>query len=139
MEVWALEAYGAAYTLQEIITVKSDDVVGRVNTYEAIVKGENIPSAGTPEAFRVLYKEFQALGLDTKFYNRDGEEVEIKQDLDDDGIQPVDDSAFTEINDYEGSEGFGVVDSEDEEAGQDDGGLFAGFAEALGSFDDDEE
>ncbi len=67
MEVWALEAYGAAYTLQEIMTVKSDDVVGRVKTYESIVKGENIPSAGTPESFKVLFKELQALGLDTKF------------------------------------------------------------------------
>ena len=118
MEVWALEAYGAAYTLQEIITVKSDDVVGRVNTYEAIVKGENIPSAGTPEAFRVLFKEFQALGLDTRFYDKNGEEVELKQNLDDDGIVPVDDSAFTEVNDYDNNtEGFGVVDADDEFAG----------------------
>ncbi len=138
MEVWALEAYGAAYTLQEIITVKSDDVVGRVNTYEAIVKGENIPSAGTPEAFRVLFKEFQALGLDTKFYDRNGEEVEIKQELDDDGIQPVDDSAFTEVNDFnDETEGFGMVDADDEfeEADQEDGGLFASIADAFA--DDD--
>ena len=90
MEVWALEAYGAAYTLQEIITVKSDDVVGRVKTYEAIVKGENIPPAGTPEAFKVLFKELQALGLDTTLYDKQGNEVELKQDLDDDGIQPID-------------------------------------------------
>ena len=134
MEVWALEAYGAAYTLQEIITVKSDDVVGRVNTYEAIVKGENIPSAGTPEAFRVLFKEFQALGLDTKFYDRNGEEVEIKQDLDDDGIQPVDDKAFTEVNDYDSdTEGFGMVDADDEyeEADQEEGGFYASFADAF--------
>ncbi len=139
MEVWALEAYGAAYTLQEIITVKSDDVVGRVNTYEAIVKGENIPSAGTPEAFRVLFKEFQALGLDTKFYNREGEEIDIKQDYDDDGIQPVDENAFTEVNDYDSdTEGFEMVDAEDEfgEADQEDGGLFASFADAFA--DDDE-
>ena len=136
MEVWALEAYGAAYTLQEIITVKSDDVVGRVNTYEAIVKGENIPSAGTPEAFRVLFKEFQALGLDTKFYDRKGEEVEIKQDLDDDGIQPVDDSAFTEVNDYEGSEGFEVVDADENEEANQGGGLFASFASAFDDYDD---
>ncbi len=130
MEVWALEAYGAAYTLQEIITVKSDDVVGRVNTYEAIVKGENIPSAGTPEAFRVLFKEFQALGLDTKFYDKSGEEVDIKQQFDEDGIVPVDDNAFTEVNDYsEDTEGFGMVDAEDEfeEAGQEDGGFLASF------------
>jgi DNA-directed RNA polymerase subunit beta len=141
MEVWALEAYGAAYTLQEIITVKSDDVVGRVNTYEAIVKGENIPSAGTPEAFRVLYKEFQALGLDTKFYNRDGEEVEIKQDLDDDGIQPIDDKAFTEVNDYgDETEGYGVVNAEEgEEAnGGEADDLFASFADAFAADDDEE-
>ena len=140
MEVWALEAYGAAYTLQEIITVKSDDVVGRVNTYEAIVKGENIPSAGTPEAFRVLYKEFQALGLDTKFYDKTGEEVEIKQELDDDGIVPVDDSAFTEVNDYDNdTEGFGMIDADEEleEADQEiSGGLFASIADAFA--DDDE-
>ena len=142
MEVWALEAYGAAYTLQEIITVKSDDVVGRVNTYEAIVKGENIPPAGTPEAFKVLFKELQALGLDTKLYDKDGNEVELKQDLDDDGIQPVDEKAFTTVNDFEGQEGYGVVDAEAEmqEAGQsgsssDD--LFANFANAFATDDDD--
>ena len=143
MEVWALEAYGAAYTLQEIITVKSDDVVGRVNTYESIVKGENIPPAGTPEAFKVLYKELQALGLDTKLYDRNGEEVELKQDLDDDGIQPVDDSAFTEVNDFNSdTEGYGVVDTDEEmeEAGQSSDGddLFASFANAFAddSYDD---
>ena len=138
MEVWALEAYGAAYTLQEIITVKSDDVIGRVNTYEAIVKGENIPSAGTPEAFRVLFKEFQALGLDTKFYDKSGEEVDIKQEFDDDGFVPVDDEAFTEVNDFnDETEGYEMVDAEDEfeEAGQEDGGFLASFADA---FDDDE-
>ncbi|MCI7086876.1 MAG: DNA-directed RNA polymerase subunit beta [Lachnobacterium sp.] len=143
MEVWALEAYGAAYTLQEIITVKSDDVVGRVKTYEAIVKGENIPPAGTPEAFKVLFKELQALGLDTKLYDKDGNEVELKQDLDDDGIQPVDEKAFTTVNDFEGQEGYGVVDAEAEmqEAGQsgsssDD--LFANFANAFATDDDDD-
>ena len=98
MEVWALEAYGAAYTLQEIMTVKSDDVVGRVKAYEAIVKGENIPKAGTPESFKVLFKELQALGLDTRVYDANGEEVELKQDLDDGtGIQPIDDKAFTTV------------------------------------------
>jgi len=88
MEVWALEAYGAAYTLQEILTVKSDDVVGRVKTYEAIVKGENIPEPGIPESFRVLVKELQSLGLDIKLYNQSDEnEVELKEDIDeDDGI-----------------------------------------------------
>ncbi|MCL6476825.1 MAG: DNA-directed RNA polymerase subunit beta [Peptococcaceae bacterium] len=79
MEVWALEAYGAAYTLQEILTVKSDDVVGRVKTYEAIVKGENVPEPGMPEAFKVLIKEFQSLGLDIKVLSEDNQEIEIKE------------------------------------------------------------
>ncbi|MFZ5639647.1 MAG: DNA-directed RNA polymerase subunit beta [Bacillota bacterium] len=79
MEVWALEAYGAAYTLQEILTVKSDDVVGRVKTYEAIVKGENVPEPGVPESFKVLIKELQSLGLDVKVLSEDDEEIEIKE------------------------------------------------------------
>ena len=82
MEVWALEAYGAAYTLQEILTVKSDDVVGRVKTYEAIIKGENIPEAGIPESFKVLLKELQSLGLDIKVYDEDRNEVEIMESVD---------------------------------------------------------
>ena len=82
MEVWALEAYGAAYTLQEILTVKSDDVVGRVKTYEAIIKGENIPDSGIPESFKVLLKELQALGLDVRVLQEDGTEVEITEDID---------------------------------------------------------
>lgn len=84
MEVWALEAYGAAHTLQEILTVKSDDVVGRVKTYEAIVKGENIPEPGVPESFKVLIKELQALCLDVKVLNEDNEEVKLKEFSDDD-------------------------------------------------------
>ncbi len=79
MEVWALEAYGAAYTLQEILTVKSDDVVGRVKTYEAIVKGENVPEPGVPESFKVLIKELQSLGLDVKVLSEEDEEIEIKE------------------------------------------------------------
>ena len=79
MEVWALEAYGAAYTLQEILTVKSDDVVGRVKTYEAIIKGENIPEPGVPESFKVLLKELQALALDVRVLDADNNEVEIKE------------------------------------------------------------
>ena len=86
MEVWALEAYGAAYTLQEILTVKSDDVVGRVKTYEAIVKGENIPEPGIPESFKVLIKEMQSLGLDVKVLTDENEEIEIKESADLDGI-----------------------------------------------------
>lgn len=84
MEVWALEAYGAAYTLQEILTVKSDDVVGRVKTYEAIVKGENVPDPGIPESFKVLVKELQSIGLDIKVLNEDEEEVSLRDDDDDD-------------------------------------------------------
>lgn len=83
MEVWALEAYGAAYTLQELLTVKSDDVVGRVKTYEAIVKGENVPEPGVPESFKVLIKELQSLGLDVRVYRDGTEEVEIKDDEED--------------------------------------------------------
>lgn len=82
MEVWALEAYGAAYTLQEMLTVKSDDVVGRVKTYEAIVKGENIPEPGIPEGFKVLIKELQALGLDVRLYDND-RELELKENIED--------------------------------------------------------
>ncbi|MDD6578873.1 MAG: hypothetical protein PUE94_06160, partial [Lachnospiraceae bacterium] len=79
MEVWALEAYGAAYTLQEILTVKSDDVVGRVKTYEAIIKGENIPKPGIPESFKVMLKELQALALDITLLDEDGKEVHLKE------------------------------------------------------------
>jgi DNA-directed RNA polymerase subunit beta len=78
MEVWALEAYGAAYTLQEILTVKSDDVVGRVKTYEAIVKGENVPEPGVPESFKVLIKELQSLGMDVKILSIDEEEIDLR-------------------------------------------------------------
>ena len=84
MEVWALEAYGAAYTLQEIITVKSDDVVGRVKTFEAIVKGQNVPKPGIPESFKVLVKELQSLCLDVKVLDKNNEEIDLKQDLDED-------------------------------------------------------
>ena len=83
MEVWALEAYGAAHTLQEILTVKSDDVVGRVKTYEAIVKGENIPEPGVPESFKVLIKELQSLALDVKVLSEGSQEIEILEDFDD--------------------------------------------------------
>ena len=83
MEVWALEAYGAAYTLQEILTVKSDDVTGRVRTYEAIVKGENIPQPGVPESFKVLIKELQSLCLDVRILDENGDEIELKDDEDD--------------------------------------------------------
>ena len=97
MEVWALEAYGAAYTLQEILTVKSDDVVGRVKTYESIVKGENVPKSGIPESFKVLIKELQSLGLDVKVLDDDDNEVIIKEDLDDDDS----DAKMVKYDDYE--------------------------------------
>lgn len=86
MEVWALEAYGAAYTLQEMLTVKSDDVVGRVKTYEAIVKGENVPEPGVPESFKVLVKELQSLGLDVRLYSEDNQELELKENIEE-GIE----------------------------------------------------
>jgi len=86
MEVWALEAYGAAYTLQEILTVKSDDVTGRVKTYEAIVKGANIPKPGVPESFKVLVKELQALCLDVRVLDDMGNEIELKDEDEDDEI-----------------------------------------------------
>ena len=82
MEVWALEAYGAAYTLQEILTVKSDDVTGRVRTYEAIVKGHNVPQPGVPESFKVLVKELQSLCLDIQVLDKDGNVIELKEDED---------------------------------------------------------
>jgi DNA-directed RNA polymerase subunit beta len=113
MEVWALEAYGAAYTLQEILTVKSDDVVGRVKTYEAIVKGNNVPQPGIPESFKVLVKELQSLGLDVRVYDKDNEEIDLKQNFDDDmGFSPSDDKAFSHVNDAEDAEGYQLEDEE---------------------------
>ena len=90
MEVWALEAYGAAYTLQEILTVKSDDVVGRVKTYEAIVKGQNVPEPGVPESFKVLIKELQSLGMDVKILSGDEQEIEMRDLEDDDDMHQAD-------------------------------------------------
>jgi len=99
MEVWALEAYGAAYTLQEILTVKSDDIVGRVKTYESIVKGENIPEPGVPESFKVLLKELQSLALDIKVLREDSTEVEIKESVDDDELaENIDMQVINDIN-----------------------------------------
>ena len=98
MEVWALEAYGAAYTLQEILTVKSDDIVGRVKTYEAIVKGENIPEPGIPESFKVLIKEMQSLCLDIKVLDENSEEIEIKEETEADGIAAIERMVDREID-----------------------------------------
>ncbi|HEX6777389.1 MAG TPA: hypothetical protein VF099_04255, partial [Ktedonobacterales bacterium] len=90
MEVWALEAYGAAYILQEILTVKSDDVVGRVKTYEAIVKGENILEPGVPESFKVLVKELQSLGIDVQVLNEDEQKIQFVEDTPSDGLSELD-------------------------------------------------
>ena len=98
MEVWALEAYGAAYTLQEILTVKSDDIVGRVKTYEAIVKGENIPEPGIPESFKVLIKEMQSLCLDIKVLDENSEEIEIREETEADGIAAIERMVDREID-----------------------------------------
>ena len=112
MEVWALEAYGAAYTLQEILTVKSDDVVGRVKTYEAIVKGNNVPKPGIPESFKVLVKELQSLCLDVSVLDADGEEIDLKQTDEELGFAPSDDKAFSSANDAGTAEGFGTENEE---------------------------
>ena len=111
MEVWALEAYGAAYTLQEILTVKSDDVVGRVKTYEAIVKGQNVPQSGVPESFKVLVKELQSLGLDIRVLDAEKNEIDLKQNFDDDddiGMIEPDSEAFTMVANESEFEGYGV-------------------------------
>ncbi len=120
MEVWALEAYGAAYTLQEILTVKSDDTIGRVNTYEAIVKGQNVPTPGIPESFKVLIKEMQSLCLDVKVLDSNQEEIDLKQNFDDDPIPARDSYADedtadgTSYSDDElGEAGFGFEDGDD--------------------------
>ena len=112
MEVWALEAYGAAYTLQEILTVKSDDVVGRVKTYEAIVKGNNVPKPGIPESFKVLVKELQSLCLDVSVLDADGEEIDLKQTDEELGFAPSDDKAFSSVNDAGTAGGYGTENDE---------------------------
>ena len=120
MEVWALEAYGAAYALQEVLTVKSDDVVGRLKTYEAIVKGESVPEPGIPESFRVLIKELQSLGLDMKLYNQQ-EQIEIKEtvDITEQGIKLPTEDVIAELEeDYllgEDEEGMAITDELDED------------------------
>ena len=124
MEVWALEAYGAAYTLQEILTVKSDDVTGRVRTYESIVKGNNIPQPGVPESFKVLVKELQSLCLDIRVLDKDGQEIELKDDDDDEFVPKMKDDMFETFDsdsDIE-SEGYSIEDipeSDDDDFGFD--------------------
>ncbi len=135
MEVWALEAYGAAYTLQEILTIKSDDLNGRVKTYEAIVKGQNVPKPGIPESFKVMMKELQSLGLDVEVLDQNGEAVDLKQNFDDDDIpvkKPADDGETLEMDHVaDGFEGYTLEDDEGNviEDGADDDTML---------FDDDE-
>ena len=119
MEVWALEAYGAAYTLQEILTVKSDDVTGRVKTYEAIVKGNNIPQPGVPESFKVLIKELQSLCLDVRVLDKDGNDIELKDDDDDDFIPDMKDEIYRSDDDEIEAEGFSIEDVPEDELGAD--------------------
>ena len=133
MEVWALEAYGAAYTLQEILTVKSDDVVGRVKTYESIVKGQNIPKPGVPESFKVLIKELQSLGLDVKVLDMDENEIDLKQSFDDDddiglgspSILADDDADFESDTVADDLTGFGLEDENGDAIADDDIDEFA--------------
>ena len=121
MEVWALEAYGAAYTLQEILTVKSDDTVGRVKTFESIVKGLNVPTPGVPESFKVLIKELQSLALDVRVLDKDGGEIDLKQNFDEDdnmGLAPADSQVFEESSVEVSSElddGFAIENPDEEE------------------------
>ena len=141
MEVWALEAYGAAYTLQEILTVKSDDLTGRRKTYEAIVKGLNIPKPGVPESFKVLIKELQALALDVHVLDENGEDIDIKNGFDNDDfdfVPPADsDIQFEEINDATYDNGF-VLDNEDgSEVDEDDDSDFYKEMTSLDFNDDD--
>ena len=149
MEVWALEAYGAAYTLQEILTVKSDDISGRTKTYEAIVKGQNIPTPGIPESFKVLVKELQSLCLDIHVLDEDGTEIELSETYGDDA------PAYATIDDVnkaadepQGDDGFDAEDNEDFEDVDldedaiddfDDLGDFDDFADDDGSFGDSED
>jgi len=133
MEVWALEAYGASYTLQEILTVKSDDVIGRVKTYEAIVKGKNIPEPGIPESFKVLLKELQALALDIKVLDENQQEVEIKESIeygDTDYRSVMGSDSDIESKEDMNSFGYSETNLEDEAADLEDDS-FGDFEEAF--------
>ncbi|MBQ9685827.1 MAG: DNA-directed RNA polymerase subunit beta [Oscillospiraceae bacterium] len=121
MEVWAMEAYGAAYTLQEILTVKSDDVTGRVKTYEAIVKGNDIPQPGVPESFKVLVKELQSLCLDVRVLDKDGQEIELKDDDDDDFIPELKDELYQADDSELEAEGYSIENVPEDEYGADFG------------------
>jgi DNA-directed RNA polymerase subunit beta len=132
MEVWALEAYGAAYTLQEILTVKSDDVTGRVKAYEAIVKGNNIPTPGVPESFKVLVKELQSLCLDIRVLDEAGNEIELKDDDDDDFIPDMKDELYHSDDSEIESEGFTIEDVPEDDFDMD-------FSDSDNDYSDDEE
>ena len=147
MEVWALEAYGAAYALQEILTVKSDDLMGRQKTYEAIVKGDPVPKPGVPESFKVMISELQGLGLDIKILDADNNEIDLKEDFDDE-----DDASYGHRNfdsDFKAEErniesgfnaaGYEVVDAEEEAAAQEDDDPLMSLQEALLGDSDDED
>ena len=121
MEVWAMEAYGAAYTLQEILTVKSDDVTGRVKTYEAIVKGNDIPTPGVPESFKVLVKELQSLCLDVRVLDKDGQEIELKDEDDDDFIPDLKDELYQADDSELEDRGFSIENVPEDEFGADFG------------------
>ena len=136
MEVWALEAYGAAYTLQEILTVKSDDVVGRVKAFESIVKGQNIPAPGIPEAFRVMVKELQSLGLDVKILDKDNEEIDIKQTYDEDENMPAAPDYYDETDVAVDSE---IEDNYTMENPDDDNDLFDDDADFDGTEEEDDD
>ncbi|MCI8525728.1 MAG: DNA-directed RNA polymerase subunit beta, partial [Oscillospiraceae bacterium] len=134
MEVWALEAYGAAYTLQEILTVKSDDVTGRVKTYEAIVKGHNVPKPGVPESFKVLVKELQSLCLDIHVLDENGGEIELRDEDEDEMTYSGHETYVSDEAEAAGA-GYEVADAEDAlGAGQAAAGLFDD-----GGGEDDEE
>ena len=142
MEVWALEAYGAAYTLQEMLTVKSDDTVGRVKTYEAIVKGENVPEPGVPEGFKVLIKELQALGLDIRLLSPDNQELELKENIDDGIDFNIDDKKIgndvLDIHDLNNGYEEEVVEADEED--EDNEALFEELSDdeiKLGDIDED--
>ena len=144
MEVWALEAYGAAYTLQEILTVKSDDVVGRVKTYESIVKGENIPEPGVPESFKVLIKELQSIGLDIKVQDENANEIMV-QDDDDEDINIKDVVRDADMNDVDDSGRAGERDDyasdydEDAQPDDDDDSFDGDIIADIGGDDFDED
>ena len=129
MEVWAMEAYGAAYTLQEILTVKSDDVTGRVKTYEAIVKGNNIPQPGVPESFKVLVKELQSLCLDVRVLDENGAEIELKDDEEDDFIPDMKNELYQADDSELEAEGYSIEDVPEDELGADLGMDFDGEEE----------